>query len=329
MREYKSVLKNYFCEYIALCEKTLNNGTCLRKETSLTNFDRFLDRHSNTEVVTEDIINRWIESLRKKHENTVSYYISDLRNFLHYANASGLNAFIPDIPKRKDSFVPYIYSEAELARIFLEADNYIPVSKNAVTGIDYKLPMILRLLYSCGLRLGETLQLKVCNVDFVNSTLILKETKNKKQRFVPMDASMAKLIRKYCFAARIYDKPYAYLFPGNSPEKPIRIAAIEVHFRNILKKADIPVDTKNNRRGPCLHSFRHCFVLHSFRNVERAGLRLDDTLSYLSTYLGHKSLHETERYMKFAGELFKEDMKRFEDFSKTLFPEVNNEETTE
>ena len=51
---------------------------------------------------------------------------------------------------------------------------------------------------------------------------------------------------------------------------------------------------------------------------------MDTIIPYLSIYLGHKSLKETEKYLKFdATEIFPETMNSFNEFTNGMFPEVN------
>ena len=59
--------------------------------------------------------------------------------------------------------------------------------------------------------------------------------------------------------------------------------------------------------------------------AESEGRHLDDTVPYLSVYLGHDSLNETEKYLKFGNELFPESIDAFGEFMSGLLPEVDYE----
>ncbi len=56
------------------------------------------------------------------------------------------------------------------------------------------------------------------------------------------------------------------------------------------------------------------------------GVRIDDAVPYLSIYLGHNSLAETQKYLKFNTEIFPDVLDRFGDFTSNIFPEVEYEE---
>lgn len=47
-----------------------------------------------------------------------------------------------------------------------------------------------------------------------------------------------------------------------------------------------------------------------------------DAVPFLSTYLGHDSLQETEKYLKYSGDYFSDTVMMFDEFAGGLFPEV-------
>ena len=97
-------------------------------------------------------------------------------------------------------------------------------------------------------------------------------------------------------------------------------------FEKILKDNNIQLaNCKKYERGPCLHCFRHVFAFKSFARAELAGRHLDDAVPYLSVYLGHDSLDETQKYLKFSSELFPDAVENFGAFMDGLLPEVDYE----
>lgn len=187
--------------------------------------------------------------------------------------------------------------------------------------------MILRLMFGCGLRIGETLSLKMKDIDLDVGILLLKHTKGEKQRLVSMHVSLTKILRRYCMAMGLIGYPEAYLFPTADTTKSVTVSAARHKFNLILEKGNISLPgRKKHQRGPCLHCLRHVFVFKSFANAETAGRRIDDIVPYLSIYLGHDSLKETEKYLKFSSEMFPDAMELFSNYSSQVFPEVNFDE---
>ena len=76
------------------------------------------------------------------------------------------------------------------------------------------MPLILRLLFCCGLRVGETLNIKVGDVDFKRNLIILRVVKKYKQRVVPYGEELSKIIYLYCTGMGILNDSGAYLFPA-------------------------------------------------------------------------------------------------------------------
>jgi integrase len=70
-----------------------------------------------------------------------------------------------------------------------------------------------------------------------------------------------------------------------------------------------------------MHCLRHRFVFKAFRQLESLGIRVDDAVPFLSVYLGHYDLSETEKYMKFSATLFPEELEKFDSFSEGFFPD--------
>ena len=111
------------------------------------------------------------------------------------------------------------------------------------------------------------------------------------------------------------------MIKGINISEPLTPHGARDKFNYILKQAGIFLPCrKRKQRGPCLHCLRHVFVFKAFSNSEKNGQRIDDIIPYLSIYLGHDSLRETEKYLKFSSELFPDEMKLFEQYTTQVFP---------
>ena len=187
--------------------------------------------------------------------------------------------------------------------------------------------MILRLLYSCGLRIGETVKISMNDVDLDGGILRLINTKGNKQRLVPMSAPMTDILYKYCIAMDLIGRNNIWLFPSSKNEGHISDRSVKRRFEYILRNNGIQVhNRKKHERGPCLHCMRHVFAFKSFAKAEREGRHFDDAVPFLSVYLGHAGINETAKYLKFSNELFPESIDSFGRFMSDLLPEVDYEE---
>jgi integrase len=96
-----------------------------------------------------------------------------------------------------------------------------------------------------------------------------------------------------------------------------------VLFADILKTVGIElVRGQMGKRGPCLHCLRHLFVLRSFSKMEAEGCTFEEAVPYLSTYLGHESIIETDKYLRFSHEICENAYNLIDAFTQGIFPEA-------
>ncbi len=289
----------------------------------LSSFDRYLSKiEYGSEIVPQDVINRWLED-NEVPDASINGYLKTIRNFMKYRARLGKDVYLPPFRKNKDLYIPYIFSNKELSNILAVADAYpIKNTKSCIPHIHMEMAVLIRLLYCCGLRLNEALNIRFEHLDPEYGVIRIIHSKNNKQRLVPMHATLNKLVIVYCKAMKIYGSGESFLFPGKNGH--LSQITAERQFKMILKMIGIITGNEDpHRRGPCLHCLRHSFMFAAFKQMEAAGYPVDKTSPYLSVYCGHESLLESEKYMKFSSELFEKDMQLFSDFTESLFPEVN------
>lgn len=288
----------------------------------LASFDRFLVKISfNEEIVPQAIINQWLADANVP-DASVNGYLKTIRNFMKYRADMGKDVYLPPFRKEKDLYIPYVFNDDELSDIFAVADDYPIVNKySSIPYTHMEMAVLIRLLYCCGLRLNEALNLQFKQLNLENGVISILHSKNNKQRLVPMHETLTNLLSEYSKAMKIYGVDNAFLFPGQTGH--LSSITAERQFKKILKKAGIINGNEDpHKRGPCLHCLRHRFMFDAFKKLEAEGYSVDMASPYLSVYCGHESLVESEKYMKFSSELFQEDMLLFSDFTESLFPEV-------
>ena len=221
------------------------------------------------------------------------------------------------MPQRRrriyQTFIPYIYSEAELKRLLAA----IPVAtegRRLVIDAD-ALRTFLLLLYGAGLRRGEAMRLKIEDVDLEQSLIHVRQTKFFKTRLVPLSDSLTAVMR--AFIARPGDSYSAgaesRLFSSRDGA-PLCGQTLGVAFRRLCKIADLRRDG-GARNQPRMHDLRHSAAVHRVTAWYRSGADLNDLLPKLATYLGHTGLAGTQRYLTMTQELLAEASSRFEAFS--------------
>ena len=319
--EFKSVFANEFTGYLSLRKNRGHRHT--REFHYFTTLDRYLiENNIIVKVLTPEIVEGWLQSLPKNMSvNTKNVYISHYTQFAKYLGTLGITAFIPERSVDDKSYVPYMFSADEISRLFTAADNVV-LNTNQQHFADIDFPMILRLLYGCGLRLNEALRLRIADVDLKSDVLFVRNAKGNKDRLVPMDESLAEIIRAFISARHGVTSPESYIFPNRKGE-PRSDVVFRIWFNSALEKAGIvKLNLPRNSRNICPHCIRHTFAVTSFRNRERTDVDMYAAAPYLSTYMGHVKIYGTEMYLHMTAENSEDIINQTTAYSKGLFPEV-------
>ena len=323
--QFSSSLSEYFTLHLIQRKTSLNASTYERDVSQLHDFDNYLQSVSfrSDDKIDEELITKWTHLHSGLAAKTIMNYINTVRIFLRfYSMASGAVVYMPPTYPHEDTYVPYLFTDEEMTVIYDLVDNYESGNSNGLPFILIEFPTIIRLLDSSGFRIAEVCATQMKDVDLTYGILKMLNTKGDKQRLVPLSDTMTEVLRQYCNAMNLSEGTSAYLFPRHSYFEPLKPGDIRSRFRKVLIRAGIRENRSyNNARGPCLHCLRHRFVLKAIKLLVSIGIPIEDAVPYLSIYLGHESLRETEKYMKFASDLFPEEMNKFFEVSDDLYPD--------
>ena len=250
---------------------------------------------------------RWLSSKRYS-PNTIKTYSEALRSFLVYYQANAIceltNAHVLDfnndyILKKKlsASYQNQVISAIKLyfrtiRKTKIEVDKIdrpkkpktLPnvLSKEEVKNIleahaNMKHKMMLSLIYSCGLRCSELLQLRPLDIDSKRNIVVIKQAKGKRDRITPLSPKILELLRTYY---QLY-KPKTYLFEGQEPGTIYSAKSLQSVLKQALEKCNI-------KKPVTLHWLRHSYATHL--------LESGTDLRYIQELLGHNSSRTTEIY---------------------------------
>lgn len=320
---FRSALANEMAAYLELRAASVSKGAVANDRRALVSLDQHLNESGFTKKeLTEETLDTWMPTISGKSK-TVSEKVGAIRGFVKYLNSLGIRSFLPDPPKVKSDYIPYIYSDQELRLIMHYADNLIAQKHRPEFSFSLKVPMIIRILYGCGTRVAETMALQRKDIDFRRGTLFLRQTKFSKERMIPVHKSLLDILEQYCLTLGIMNKPDAYLFAGKDDGHHYTTRQVNFWFSRILKLAGIDQRYKQSgERGACPHCLRHLFVLKSMQQLEASGRPVDMNDLLLPTYLGHKCLLDTDKYMRFSGVQDLAPLAAFETFTAGLIPQV-------
>ena len=227
---------------------------------------------------------------------------------------------VPKCPR----YLPYIYSDDELRRIFVQIDNCHYCSQ--VPYRHYVMPVFFRLLYCCGLRLTEARMIRVKDVDMEDGVITLTSTKLGRHRQIPLSEGLHERFKVYYKNVHLYSKPDDWFFPGYKG-KPMTLSNVNKNHRKFIWQAGISHcgRAKLGQPGsPSVHSFRHTFAVHCLRRWVLEGKNIQSRIPVLQSYLGHVSYSDTACYLHLTADLFPDITKRLDNVSGEMIPVINH-----
>lgn len=250
---------------------------------------------------------------------TASWFIrhTALKGMFQWAVSRGIMPHVPlsmDLPKRLEHMAPYIYSKAELQRLFNSAMEY---QKNRSTIYPECVKMILQLTYFLGLRLHETMSLKLKDLNQPESYVYIRESKFYKSRIVTYNRKVGEVIAaflKWREEQGLCTDPESSLFLDKKGVG-MRIDTVRGAFERIRKHAGISRSDKSPFQ-PRIHDLRHTFAVNRLTAWYKENQDVQRLLPVLSTYLGHKYLSHTSVYLTMTDGLLGEASNRFESYIK-------------
>ncbi len=295
------------------------------EERTLYTFDQFVLDQGHTYLgLTKEISDKWANRRHNEAELTIYGKVKVVKQFAEYMHDQGIKTYVPQLPKYPGcTFIPYIYSHEEISSIFRACDSLRMRHRNVYSCL-LIMPCLFRLLYGTGIRISEALSLKNKDVNINGRYLTLEDTKNGKDRLVPMSNSLTAVCKDYLEQR---DKlPVSGLKSENGPffvslnGGVCKHGAVHRWFRKVLVLAGIPFT--GNRKGPRIHDIRHSFACHSFLKLSDEGVDLYCSWPYLSTYLGHQSLESTEQYIRLTSQMYPELLKDTDGLYVDVLPDI-------
>jgi integrase/recombinase XerD len=111
--------------------------------------------------------------------------------------------------------------------------------------------LMLMTTYSAGLRVSETANLKLNDIDSQRMQIRVKQGKGNKDRYTLLSEQLLQHLRYYW---RLY-RPTYFLFPGNDANKPINVKTIQRVMADARVKAGL-------KKPATMHTLRHSFATH-------------------------------------------------------------------
>ncbi len=181
----------------------------------------------------------------------------------------------------KAKSLPKVFSKSDLLLFF-----------RAINNSKHKMAMML--IYSCGLRRSELINLKLAHIDSKRKMLSVINSKGKKDRMIPLSRQTIQKMKSYYEEYR----PKEFFIEGQYPGKPLTASSLQKVFERAMIKAQI-------HKPYTIHCLRHSIATHLLEN--------GTDLRYIQVFLGHKSSKTTEIYTHVSNQSLQNIKNPFDD----------------
>lgn len=267
-----------------------------RAEFTLRDFDRFITARARRRPAwqLDRCILEWLGSRPGRQAVSVSQEMAVIRQFWfyvrrHHPQRCRREIRWPKLPT-ETRFIAHVLTAADVQRLLKLAGN---LKRPPFRAALYR--AMLLVLYCTGLRFGEALKLRICDVDLRRDVIFVEESKGR-ARWVPFHRSLRHELTHYLcvrheFAAA---RPTDRFFVGvGKIELPDSTAWQTI--ANLYREAGLK--PSSGRVGPRPYDLRHAFAVHRLTRWYREGVDLHSHLPWLSAYMGHVDLLGTETYL--------------------------------
>lgn len=325
--QYSSVFAPYIKSFLQIKSAVISNTAVYG--FTLKQWDEAMIQNKRSDLyVTKEMVLEWEKSLYPTSDRTSYTKHVQLVQFLKYLCRLGIECYVPRIPKRpSNTYTPYVFTHEEMIRIFAAIDA-AELSRPMAKSCLMCMPCLFRLLYATGVRISEALSIRNEDMDFSNDFIILKKTKNNRERIIPMNGALKGILLQYIkyrdlLPVEGVSNPDRHLFVSGLG-KPFSKNTPYTFFKKILEKCGIHHRGKNE--GPRVHDLRHTFAVHTLHRMSSEDVDLYAGLPVLSVLLGHASIRETEWYLRLTREFYPEIIDKMSATTGGVFPELDQNE---
>lgn len=282
-----ALLDDYLAVRRSVGFKLVTSGGRLRR------FAEFAAAKGETHVRIDTAV-EWAGSAPSPHERNVR--LQEIAIFARHLRAEDSKHEIPSphvFAFKRHKRLPYIYADEDVLRLLDLAGRQ---HHRRDDSFGDTLQAFLGLIATTGLRVREAINLQIR--DFTDGVIVVRNTKFRKSRRLPLHASAIEKIRAYCLKWRAVAHADEPLFALKNGQR-LSYGTVQVRFRQMtteLGLRDIPREP-DRMPGPRIHDLRHTFAVRSLEACPKGRAAINKHMLALSTYMGHCSVANTFWYL--------------------------------
>lgn len=268
-------IKKCYQEFIGNCKaRNLSSRTIDNYQEGYNLFCCVIDELEDITSVKNSTIQTFVQYLQQNTNSSatsINTRLRSIRSFLNYCyNMDYINKVkVPMLKVDKEIKEPY--TEEELKKLLVKPN----LKKCSFT--EYRNWVMVNVFVGTGMRLNTLLNLRLSDIDLESGTILLSKTKNRKQQYIPLSRSLAKVLQEY-LTYRQVDNDYLFTnaFGDQLTDSAIKIAIRKYNRGRGVEKTSI-------------HLFRHTFAKHY--------LMSGGDVFRLQKLLSHSTLDVTKTYI--------------------------------
>jgi integrase/recombinase XerD len=249
-------------------------------------------------TITSELAISWARRPTAAHPRYWAARLAVARGFAAYMQTIDPRTEVPPadvFAVRYRRPTPYLWSQQDIGRLLEAARALRPPLKAA------SFEALFGLLAVSGMRVGEAVALDLDDVDLERGVITIREqtAKLERARLVPLHPTTVEALEQYGRTRRLCPSPRSRAFFLSGAGTRIDRSAVSKTLRKITIALGLRTDTVR----PRAHDLRHGFAVDTLIAWQRAGVRIDEQIALLSTYLGHISPADTYWYLTATPEL--------------------------
>ena len=186
-----------------------------REYFELKNLDRFSIDYNCMDRLPRELVLAWTQRQANHSPQTIRSKVNLIRQLAMFMSRNGCEVYLyPSsmIPKKTYEHIPYIFSHDEVRRVFKTIDSLSPSCFSVRRHLIF--PLLFRLLYCCGLRVSEALNLRVSDIDFEHGVIFIHDAKDYRDRLIPLNQDLCQRCMNYKEHVLSELNPEGYFFPA-------------------------------------------------------------------------------------------------------------------
>ena len=278
---------NEYIGYLVM-EKKLSNNTCFSYYNDLSKLRLFLNK--DLKEADSNDIHKFINSLNES-DRSIAHLVTSLKSFYKYLMINS---------KIKVNPVDLISSpklSRKLPKVLNTSEVDILLDIELLNDFDFRNKAMLELMYACGLRVSELVNLKITDLDLENNVVKIFG-KGSKERIIPIGDYATVALKIYISEHRnnmLKNKASNILFLNNHGNPLTRVGFFKI-LKHLLQSKGLNVDVSP-------HTLRHSFATHL--------LNRGADLRSIQEMLGHSDISTTKIYTHVSNEKVIDDYNKY------------------